>query len=107
MDSIDLPRIIDAAVKTIRRVQLDIKDHLRWHTGALKPTTAPHTGKPALLIDVAAELRANTLLLQKLGLDDDQLNYLGEEQLGRDRNAEKIDLSTERRLCVLVDMIDG
>ena len=107
MPEIDLPRLVKAAIGTIHEVQSQIASQIHGDPiGALKRMSDPETGKLALIIDLVAEQFGGSGLLRKLGVEREQLFYLGEERLGG-KDADKIDLAGEHRLVVLVDMVDG
>jgi fructose-1,6-bisphosphatase/inositol monophosphatase family enzyme len=102
---IDVERIVKAALRTIWETQLTIQKRVEK-----SPTwafTQLPLKKPLLNIDSLAEGFAGMRLMELLELSEDELYYLGEEILGVTEKAERIDLTNEHRLVVLVDMVDG
>jgi fructose-1,6-bisphosphatase/inositol monophosphatase family enzyme len=108
MSQINLVKLVKAAIRTIRTVQVEIEETLGFNPqGMLNQQRAPETGKSFLEIDGYAELRGETLLRHMLDLKRHELEYLGEERLGKRKDAKDIDLTSEQRPVVLVDMVDG
>lgn len=98
----DIPSIVDGAIKSIRSVQIFIKDYtINYPTKAFD--TFEKKGKRLVRVDALAEGFTEVQLFHKLkqSLGYDFISF-GEESLYED-----LDLSTEERLVILMDMIDG
>jgi len=98
----DLGRIVNAAIRTIREVQISIRDYIIKNPGAaFDPAQLGRRGKPLLTIDLYAEVATQLALYRRL----ERYNpyAIGEETL-RD---ESLDLSVLSNLVVLMDMVDG
>ncbi len=100
--SFDLDIITKAAIHTIQTVQQQVDEDIATDpVSAFEPLAIGTRGKPLLAIDLVAERNAARELHRALA--SYSLLVLGEESL-RDQD---LDLTTEQRLVVLVDMIDG
>lgn len=98
----DLDLITNAAIQTIRKTQNYIRDSIIADSvSAFEPLMIGRREKPLLTIDLVAERNTAHDLRKKLR--PYQLLAIGEESL-RD---ETLDLSAEKKLVVLMDMVDG
>jgi hypothetical protein len=110
MLTLDLGLLTEAAIEAIHNTQeLVLRKIISDPIASLEAQKGP-TGKGKLAIDTLAELTAVDTLRTALGLDpddDDTLFYLGEERLAPDNRRKPFNLTDERRLVVLADMVDG
>jgi fructose-1,6-bisphosphatase/inositol monophosphatase family enzyme len=98
----DLDLITQAAVKTIRRTQNFIRDWVSTYPDrSFESLRIGRRKKPLLAVDLIAEDYASHELKTKLKAYD--IFTIGEESLSN----ENLDLSAEKRLVVLMDMVDG
>jgi len=101
-----LSLIVNAAIRTIRETQTDIEKDIRWNpVSSFRDESITGTDKTLKRVDLVAEQNTERALRDKLGLGPDELLFLGEEQLSIRQEAK--DLTKERKLVVLVDMVDG
>lgn len=106
ISSTELLRIKQVAIDTIREVQLDIRSQITEDPeDAFAELEIVKGAKPLLGVDYYAEKRAGILLRKHLKLDAKELLVLGEESLSIKEDAN--DLTAEKRLVVLLDMVDG
>ena len=97
-----IPRITRAALSTLGIVHRAIRDSALYdHEGAFETVKIGRREKPALGVDVLAELLAKMELGRRLKALKPLI--LGEESL-RDEN---LDLTKETRIVALLDMLDG
>jgi fructose-1,6-bisphosphatase/inositol monophosphatase family enzyme len=102
IERFDLQLLIHAGLQTMRATQQEILGELRDDVyGVLEPIRIGSRNKPALAIDLIAERNAARRLRRSLKCYDPVI--LGEESLRDDA----LDLTQERRLVVMLDMIDG
>ena len=106
MRNLNTAAFIEAAIATIRQVQLDIADDIKSNPrAALTALRIDASGKPLLGVDFVAERNAESSLRSKLGLGPSDLAVLGEEQLSVRRDA--LDLTSLTSPVALLDMVDG
>lgn len=102
MQFFDLELITKIAIKTIRNVQIFIRDYVIAHPDrAFERGRMGRRQKPLLTIDLVAESNATYELEKKFGASE--ILPIGEESL----SDENLNLSNEKRLVVLMDMVDG
>lgn len=98
----DLASIVDAAITTIRKIQIEIqRDVLEDPSSTFEPARIGRRGKQLLAVDLVAERNAARQLRRKLG--QYRPFSVGEESLSDPR----LDLSDKNTLVVLMDMVDG
>ena len=98
----DLELIVKVAIRTIRETQLFIQEEIREDpASAFEDILIGRRNKPLLAVDLIAE--RNTAQNLRRRLQCYKLLAIGEVSL-RDQN---LDLSNEKKLVVLMDMVDG
>jgi fructose-1,6-bisphosphatase/inositol monophosphatase family enzyme len=98
----DLAEITRAAVRSIKEVQVLLQRCVDQDPSALSQLIQPQSGKPLLGVDLLAEMMMGIYLRRRLG--DQRLLVIGEERLKADP---VLDLTDEKRLVALVDVVDG